>query len=59
MQTLTIYKGIIITITKNGNYKWFYNQEEHIDTNIHAAKRNITRTIKFYNQQNKQNENLI
>jgi hypothetical protein len=40
-----IYKGITITI-ENGYYKFILNGIQYSNTNIHMAKRMITRDLK-------------
>jgi hypothetical protein len=41
-----IYKGIEITF-ENGWYIFYINEVKHTNTNIHMAKRMITRTLNF------------
>jgi hypothetical protein len=43
-----IYKGIEISL-ENGFYTFTFNGCNYTNTNIHMAKRMITRDIKFYN----------
>lgn len=48
-----IYKNIEIEI-KNGFYIFFINDIKHVNTNIHMAKRMVTKTLKFLNKYNLQ-----
>ena len=41
-----IYKGIRIEVL-NGFYLFYFNDRKFVNTNIHMAKRMITKTIKF------------
>lgn len=41
-----IYKGITIEVL-NGFYVFYFNNTKNINTNIHMAKRMITKTLKF------------
>ena len=40
-----IYKGIEIYVTSTGYYKFTLNGKEYNNTNIHMAKRMITRDL--------------
>ena len=44
--TTIIYKGIAIEFL-NGFYVFFMNGTKSVNTNIHMAKRMITRNLKF------------
>ncbi len=47
------YKGIEIFVNNTGYYTFVLFGREHINTNIHMAKRMITRTINFQKSLNK------
>ena len=47
METI-IYKGIEIKKTENGYYVFILFGKEYTNTNIHMAKRMISRDLKFY-----------
>ena len=51
MQNTIIYKGIEI-IESNGYFVFWYRNTQYTNTNLHFAKRMITREINFYEKPN-------